>query len=246
MRSVANYADWGSANSVMLLYYDLHIHSALSPCADDDMTPNNIVNMAKLKGLDLITVSDHNCARNVEAAARVAADAGLLFLPGLEMTTSEEVHVLVFFEEARAAREFGDKLYAELPDIRNQPDFFGNQFILNEKDEVVGTLDKLLISALPYDIDESCALVREYGGYAVPAHINKGANSVLANLGFFPPQLFFKTVETVPGLAIESDISRFEQIHSSDAHNLWQIAERERALEVEIANVRTILQKLCD
>ena len=139
------------------------------------------------------------------------------------MTTSEEVHVLVFFEEARAAREFGDKLYAELPDIRNQPDFFGNQFILNEKDEVVGTLDKLLISALPYDIDESCALVREYGGYAVPAHINKGANSVLANLGFFPPQLFFKTVETVPGLAIESDISRFEQIHSSDAHNLWQI-----------------------
>ena len=83
----------------MRLYYDLHIHSALSPCADDDMTPNNIVNMAKLKGLDLITVSDHNCGRNVEAASKVAEQAGILFLPGIEMTTAEEVHVLAFFAE---------------------------------------------------------------------------------------------------------------------------------------------------
>ena len=81
----------------MRLYYDLHIHSALSPCADDDMTPNNIVNMAKLKGLDLITVSDHNCAKNVRAAAKVAEDEGVLLLPGIEMTTAEEVHLLVFF-----------------------------------------------------------------------------------------------------------------------------------------------------
>ena len=95
----------------MRLYYDLHIHSALSPCADDDMTPNNIVNMAKLKGLDLITVSDHNSARNVEAVAKVAQQAGILFLPGIEMTTAEEVHVLAFFEEPESAREFGDKLY---------------------------------------------------------------------------------------------------------------------------------------
>lgn len=230
----------------MRLYYDLHIHSALSPCADDDMTPNNIVNMAKLKGLDLITVSDHNSARNVEAVAKVAQQAGILFLPGIEMTTAEEVHVLAFFEEPESAREFGDKLFTELPDIKNRPDYFGNQLIMDENDEVVGTLDKLLISALPYDIDESCALVREYGGYPIPAHINKGANSVLANLGFFPPQLSFKTIETVPGLAIENDVSRFEQIYSSDAHNLWQIAERERHLEVKDANVRTILQKLCD
>ncbi|WP_066683869.1 PHP domain-containing protein [Christensenella intestinihominis] len=230
----------------MRLYYDLHIHSALSPCADDDMTPNNIVNMARLKGLDLITVSDHNSARNVEAAARVARQAGILFLPGIEMTTAEEVHVLAFFEAPEAAREFGDMLYDALPDIQNKPDYFGNQLIMDENDEVVGKLDKLLISALPYDIDESCALIREYGGYSIPAHINKGANSVLANLGFFPPQLSFKTIETVPGLAIENDVSRFEQIHSSDAHNLWQIAERERYLEVEEANVRTILQKLCD
>lgn len=230
----------------MRLYYDLHIHSALSPCADDDMTPNNIVNMAKLKGLDVIALSDHNCARNVEAVAKVAENVGILFISGIEMTTAEEVHILVFFEEPQAAREFGDRLYEDLPDIKNKPDFFGNQLIINENDETTGTLDKLLISALPYDIDESCALAREYGGYVIPAHINKGANSVLANLGFFPPQLLFKTIETVPSLAIESDISRFEQIHSSDAHNLWQISERKQYVEAENSNVRTILQKLCE
>ncbi|MEG0257289.1 MAG: PHP domain-containing protein [Christensenella sp.] len=230
----------------MRLYYDLHIHSALSPCADDDMTPNNIVNMAKIKGLDVITVSDHNCARNAEATEKVAAREGIIFIAGVEMTTAEEVHMLAFFERADLARAFGDRLYADLPDIKNKPDYFGNQLIIDENDDVTGTLDKLLISALPYDIDECCALVKEYGGYVIPAHVNKGANSVLANLGFFPPQLPFKTIETVKGLAIENDVSRFEQIHSSDAHNLWQIAEREQYLETENVKIKTILQKLCE
>ena len=213
----------------MRLYYDLHIHSALSPCADDDMTPNNIVNMAKLKGLDLITVSDHNCAKNVRAAAKVAEDEGVLLLPGIEMTTAEEVHLLVFFADALQAEDFGDLLYDALPDIKNKPDFFGNQLIMDENDEVKGTLEKLLISALPYDIDESCALAREHGGYVVPAHINKGANSMV-----------------VRGLAIENDVSRFEQIHSSDAHNLWQISEKSEQLETPDRELKTILKKLCE
>ncbi|WP_082103414.1 PHP domain-containing protein [Christensenella hongkongensis] len=230
----------------MRLYYDLHIHSALSPCADDDMTPNNIVNMAKLKGLDLITVSDHNCAKNVRAAAKVAEDEGVLLLPGIEMTTAEEVHLLVFFADALQAEDFGDLLYDALPDIKNKPDFFGNQLVMDENDEVKGTLEKLLISALPYDIDESCALAREHGGYVVPAHINKGANSMLANLGFFPPQIHFKTIEVVRGLAIENDVSRFEQIHSSDAHNLWQISEKSEQLETPDRELKTILKKLCE
>ncbi len=230
----------------MRLYYDLHIHSALSPCADDDMTPNNIVNMARLKELDLITVSDHNCAKNIMAVEKVVGEAGILFLPGIEMTTAEEVHVLAFFEDAGCACEFGDLLYAALPDIKNKPDFFGNQLIMDENDEVIGTLDKLLISALPYDMDECCSLAGEYGGCVVPAHVNKGANSVLANLGFFPPQIEFKTIEVVRGLSIENDISRFEQIHSSDAHNLWQMAERKEFIEVKQRDRKSVLEKLCE
>lgn len=88
----------------MRLFYDLHIHSALSPCGSDDMTPNNIVNMALIKELDVITVSDHNCADNAPAVERLAAEAGVVFVPGIEMTTAEEVHVLAFFPSAKEAR----------------------------------------------------------------------------------------------------------------------------------------------
>ena len=229
----------------MELYYDFHIHSALSPCADNDMTPNNIVNMARLKGLDAIAVCDHNSTKNVMAIEKVARGAGITFLPGIEMTTAEEVHMLALFEKAHAAEAFGDMVYAALPDIPNKPDYFGEQLVMDENDDITGSLDKLLISALPFDMDECCARVLEYGGYVIPAHINKGANSALANLGFFPPQLTFKTIEVVKGLAITNDISGFHKIHSSDAHNLWQISERENAVEISENSVSAILKKLC-
>ncbi|MEA5003621.1 MAG: PHP domain-containing protein [Christensenella sp.] len=229
----------------MQLTYDFHIHSALSPCAENDMTPNNIINMAKLKGLDAIAVCDHNSTKNLPAAAKIAQEASITFLPGMEMTTAEEVHVLALFEDVDTAFVFGDMVYEALPDIPNKPDFFGEQLIMDENDEVIGRMDKLLISALPFDMDECCARIKEYGGYAIPAHINKGANSVLANLGFFPPQLKFKTIEVVKGLAITNDISGFQKIYSSDAHNLWQIAEAENTIEVDENTVSAILKKLC-
>ena len=229
----------------MRLAYDFHIHSALSPCAENDMTPNNIVNMAKLKGLDAIAVCDHNSTKNLPAVAKVTEAAGITLLPAMEMTTAEEVHVLALFEDVPAALAFGDMVYEALPDIPNKPDFFGEQLLMDENDEVTGRLDKLLISALPFGMDECCALIAQYGGYSVPAHINKGANSILANLGFFPPQLSFKTIEVTKGLAIINDISGFQQIHSSDAHNLWQISEAENTIEAEGNSVRAILKKLC-
>ncbi|MEF9864435.1 MAG: hypothetical protein RSA86_01475 [Christensenellaceae bacterium] len=229
----------------MQIYYDFHIHSALSPCGEDDMTPNNIVNMAKIKGLDAIAVCDHNSTKNVQAIGKVAADAGLTLLPAAEVTTAEEVHILVVFENILQAVAFGDAAYDVLPNIKNNTEFFGNQFIMNEKDEVIGQLDKLLISALPYDIDKCCDMAKEYGGYVIPAHVNKDANSIFANLGFFPPQLKFKTIETVKGLSVEGDISGFEVIHSSDAHNLWQIAEKENFIDVQENNVSQLIKKLC-
>lgn len=229
----------------MKLYYDLHIHSALSPCAEDDMTPNNIINMAKIKGLDVIAISDHNCAKNIPAAKKVADECDLLLIPAIEMTTAEEVHLLVFFETVEQAVVFGDMLYEALPTIKNKPDFFGNQLVLDEEDELVETLDKLVISALPFDMDECFALAAEYGGQIVPAHVNKGANSVFANLGFFPSHLSVKTVESIKLLPDMGDISQFQVIHSSDAHRLEDIAEREHFLEVEEKSVSAIVKKLC-
>jgi len=229
----------------MKLYYDFHIHSSLSPCADDDMTPNNIVHMASLKGLDAIAVSDHNAAYNLPAVSAVAQECGILLVPAIELASAEEVHLLALFEEVEQAVTFGAFVYDALPDIQNMPDFFGNQLIMDEHDEVTGTLDKLLISALPFSMEECFALAEEYGGAIVPAHVNKGANSVFANLGFFPPHLCIKTVETVEALPMMGDIAGFDTIHSSDAHQLPDIAEKGHWIEVEEKSVAAVVKKLC-
>lgn len=207
------------------------------------MTPNNIVNMARLKGLDAIAVCDHNCAANAPAVERVAREAGLCFLPGIEMTTMEEVHVLAFFKNAREAEAFGEMIYAALPDIPNNEEYFGRQLVMDERDTVIGKKEKLLISALPYDIGQCCALVEEHGGVVVPAHVNKDANSILANLGFFPPQLSFHVVEVVKGMPMPGELAVYEPLHSSDAHVLWQISERENKLEVRGEDTDAFLKK---
>lgn len=225
----------------MKIYYDFHIHSALSPCGEDDMTPNNIVNMAKLIGLDAIAVCDHNCAANLPAVEKVAREAEILFLPGIELSTAEEVHLLAYFNDVKTACEFGEFLYDTLPDIPNNEDFFGHQYIMNENDEITGKKDKLLISALPFYFDEAVRLIRERGGIAVPAHINKGANSLLQNLGFFPPDIKFDTVEEWKGAPCETDISSYVVLHDSDAHNLADISERENSFDIEIPCRQSVL-----
>lgn len=217
----------------MKVYYDFHIHSALSPCGDDDMTPNNIVNMAKIIGLDAIAVCDHNCAANLPAIERVAQNNDILFIPGIELSTAEEVHLLAYFNNVDTAYEFGEFLYKSLPDMPNNEDFFGHQFIMDENDEIIGKKDKLLISALPFYFDEAVGLIRERGGVAIPAHINKGANSLLENLGFFPPNITFTTVEEWKGEQCAEDLNSYLVLHDSDAHNLADISERENSLDVE-------------
>ena len=120
----------------MFFRYDLHNHSCLSPCGDDDMTPCNIAGMAKIKGLDIIAVCDHNTARNLPAVQRVCEAYGLLLLPGMEITTREEVHLLGYFPTVETALAFGEMLRAHLPKKKNNPRFFGRQLVMNEDDEI--------------------------------------------------------------------------------------------------------------
>ena len=111
----------------MSLYYDFHIHTALSPCGDDDMTPNNIINMAALKGLDAIAITDHNCALNVRACCECGKAAGLIVVPGMEVETSEEVHVVCLFDDVDKAEKFGEYVSGHIPPIKNRIDIFGEQ-----------------------------------------------------------------------------------------------------------------------
>lgn len=205
-------------------YYDLHIHSCLSPCASDDMTPANIAGMASLKQLSFVALTDHNCGRNLPAMAHAAAEYGLTFLPGIEVTTAEEVHVLTYFRDVKAALEFGDMVYASLPDIANRPEIFGRQVVMNENDEPVCELPKLLLQATPFSIEEIVRRTQEAGGCAIPAHVNRASFSVLANLGFMPPGLF-RAAEVSPDLPCPPLDDALYILNSSDAHNLGDISE---------------------
>ncbi|MBR5506810.1 MAG: PHP domain-containing protein, partial [Clostridia bacterium] len=156
----------------MKLFYDLHIHSALSPCGDEDMTPNNIVNMAYIKGLDIIAITDHNSAGN----ARAVMEAGkgvIKVVPGMEVTTSEEVHTLCLFPDIDSAEDMSKYVRSKMTGIKNQPEIFGRQLIMNSMDEIVGEEENLLVNAVDMDIYEVSAETKKRGGLFIPAHIDK-------------------------------------------------------------------------
>lgn len=213
---------------------DLHMHSCLSPCGDELMTPNNIVNMSKLKELDMIAVADHNTARHLPAIKKVADFVGVGLLPAMELTTQEEAHMLAYFRTVEEALDFSDEIYAHLPPIKNKPDLFGRQLEMDEDDEVVREEERLLISALDISVDKLAEMVIGRGGLAVPAHINRGSNGILQALGFLPPGARFSALEVTVGLplphkGIPDDLI---QLHSSDAHYLENIFERQEFLDM--------------
>ncbi len=230
------------------LTYDLHIHSCLSPCADDDMTPANIVGMAKIIGLDLIALTDHGSCRNCPAFAAAADRFGINVLFGMELTTAEEVHVLCYFSSLEDAMAFDAVAYEHLPDIPNQPAYFGNQLIYDENDQICGTEEKLLISATDIPFDAVFDLVEPFHGIAVPAHINKPSTSLLVNLGFVPPGRRLSCVEVHdpadwPELARQHpDLTDCLVLSSSDAHTLNDMSEPIRFLETEDATPAGILR----
>lgn len=208
------------------MYVDLHIHSCLSPCADDDMTPANICGMAHLKGLQAIAVTDHNTARNLPYVKEAADYYGLILLPGMEITTREEVHLLGYFPTVDAAVDAGEFFSSHLPPMPNMPDFFGRQYVMNTDDEVVAEETRMLIGATDLDLSECAAAIRERGGVPVPAHINRGSNGLLINLGMMPIEPDFRLVEVSPTLPVDDRAVRGRTVlHASDAHQLGAISE---------------------
>jgi len=227
----------------MKLAVDLHIHSCLSPCGDDDMTPNNIAGMAAIKELDVIAVADHNSAGNIRSTALVAAQYGILVLPAIEVNTQEDIHVLTYFATIEAAEAFGAWLHDRLTPVPNRPELFGNQHFMNTEDEICGEEPLLLINAVDCSIEEIFAEAERRGGVAVPAHVNKSANSLLANLGFLPPGLNIRTVEVRGDNGLEP-VQGLQWLRSSDAHMLPDILEREFFLDVEERTIEAVLDKI--
>ena len=232
----------------MKLSYDLHMHSCLSPCGDADMTPNNMVNMAVLNGLQVIALTDHNSCKNCPAFLEVARRSGILAVAGMELCTAEEIHVVCLFPELAAAMAFDEEVYQKVPDILNRPEIFGEQWVMDENDAVLHSEPRLLINASAISIAEAVPLVQKYGGIAFPAHVDKSAYSVLSNLGFLPPECGFKVVEVkLPEsfLAKEENqkkIAGCRVVTNSDAHYLWDIAEPVHTLELKACSAGRVLE----
>ena len=218
----------------MELFIDLHMHSCLSPCGDEMMTPGNIVGMAFLKGLDVIAVCDHNTMGNLTAIKSAADMMGVVLLPGIEVTTSEEVHVLCYFPSIETALSFGELIFSHVPNLSNNAAFFGRQVYMNDQDEETGEEQRLLITATDLSIDDVARLCEEHGGAFVPAHIGKQSNGIIGVLGFLPENIHYDALEVSGGeINDESLLEKYTCLKSSDAHQLEDIFEKVFSINVE-------------
>jgi hypothetical protein len=234
----------------MLVYYDLHMHSCLSPCAEEEMTPNNVVNMAMIKGLDILAVADHNHCGNVRALQAVAAKRDMLLVPAMELQTVEDVHLLCLFRKIDDLEAFFRIVDGAMLKIPNRPERFGHQLLMDDQDEPVGEVAHTLITSCQLSLGEAVAEVKRLGGVAVPAHVNRGSNSVLSNLGFIPPGEDFKTIEVTAGamgdqfLELHSEMAAYRILRNSDAHQLVDISERDNGIELETRTIDCLIDTL--
>ncbi len=213
------------------LFYDLHLHSCLSPCGDEDMTPNNIVNMAILLGYDILALTDHNSCLNTPAAVEAGKRAGLTVVPGMELCVEEEAHVVCLFPTVQDAMEFHAFVAARSVNMKNDNQIFGRQVIMDAQDCIIGEEPNLLISSAQISVNEVMSAVQRYHGTAFPAHVDKNSYSIIASLGVIPPEAGFSAAE----ISRNGNVQRLCKINpelndkillcNSDAHYLENMPE---------------------
>lgn len=203
---------------------DLHIHSCLSPCGDWDNSPSAIAQRAQEIGLDLVALTDHNSALNCPAFREACSRQGIVSCYGLEITTREEVHILALFESVELALEMGAFVANNFPDIKHDPERFGDQIVVDQDDYVIDEVDVFLLSASNLTIEEIVGKTLSLGGLSIPAHIDRTAFSLGSQLGFVP-DLPFSAVETVRLPATPSP-GHLTVIADSDAHYLPHVGNR--------------------
>ncbi len=213
-------------------YYDLHVHSCLSPCGDEDNTPNNIAGMAKLGGIDILALTDHNSSKNCPAFFKACEKYGIIPIAGMELTTSEDIHVVCLFERLSDALAFDSYVEGCRFKLKNKPDIFGHQYILDDEDKPIGEIDDLLINATSLSITDISNKVSEFRGICYPAHIDREANGIISVLGTLPEDYTFGFYELHDNVNI-AEYSRLYNIPSdrfiisSDAHYLTDIKDAE-------------------
>ena len=217
------------------MYNDLHIHSALSPCGDDLMTINNIFNMAYIKGLDLIAITDHNSLKQQYYLEKIIEHDILKgkidYVHGVELQSSEEIHLLAYFKKGSNLNVIQEWIDKHLIKVKNQSDYYGNQYIFNEFDEVIGIEDNLLISSLDLNVYQIVKKVHEFNGVVILAHVMAKRYGIYEVYHGIPDDLNYD------GIEVESikQLNELKQLckhlkddyvfFNSDAHNLESISE---------------------
>lgn len=231
-------------------YYDLHTHSCLSPCGDDDNTPNNICGMAALSEIDIVALTDHNSSKNCPAFFTAAEKYGVIPVAGMELTTAEDIHVVCLFEHLSDALSFDSFIENNRFLIKNKPEFFGEQLILDGDDNVIGNEQNLLTNATYISIDDVKEQVEKFGGIAYPAHIDRDSNGMIAILGSIPENCDFKLFELHDGSRIDEfsekyGIDKSNFIVSSDSHYLTSFRDKEYFFELDCErDPNTVRKKL--
>ena len=214
------------------------------------MTPNNIVQMSKLLGLNIIALTDHNSVLNCEAVMKLGKQNNLCVIPGMELTTMEEIHVVCLFPTLEKALEFNDYVKAHQMQFQNCEDIYGRQVIMNELDEEIGEVENLLILATDISVMNVKELVENYDGVCYPAHINRDSMSILSSLGEIPPECGFRTAEVSSSGNIEElkkahpILNNMLIVRDSDAHYLQNMKDAENYFELEKLSIDSVLDKL--
>lgn len=234
----------------MKVYYDLHMHSCLSPCGDNDMTPYNLVNMAALQGMQIIALTDHNSCLNCPAAMEAGVQAGVLVIPGIELCTAEEAHIVCLFPALEQAISFSGYVKRHIPPIKNRPEIFGEQRLMDVEDGILGLEEILLTTASDIRADRVVQLVREYEGICFPAHLDRPSYSVISSLGAFEAEWGFPAAELTRRADVEDYITKYPALSEipllcdSDAHYLENIPEAAAWLELEECTIPALFAAL--
>ncbi|UCH10593.1 MAG: PHP domain-containing protein [Fidelibacterota bacterium] len=204
----------------------MHIHSCLSPCAELEMSPRNIIEAALKSGLDIIGICDHNSCENVPYVKKSGENAGVLVKGGMEVTSKEEVHILAFIEDDEHLFTMQELIYEHLYGT-NDDRLYGDQVIVNEDDEVMGFNRRLLIGAADLSVEDIVAQIHEFNGLAIASHIDRDSFSIISQLGFVPEGLQIDAYE----VSNKNEMNTYTDDYSplvtfSDAHKLQDIGKQ--------------------
>jgi predicted metal-dependent phosphoesterase TrpH len=222
---------------------DLHLHTCLSPCADDLMQAAAIIEQAKQIGLDMIGICDHNSGENVRAMMKASERQGLVVIPGVEVTSREEVHILGLFSTEQDLMNLQDIIYENLPG-QNDEEAFGPQLVIDEYDNVVGKNSRLLIGATTLTLEQIIDAIHQFAGLAVASHVDRQRFSLIGQLGFIPNGLKLDAVEVSNPSSVREEYG-YPVVTSSDAHFLEDIGKNSTCFMIEEASLQEISKALC-